>query len=309
MGWADNAVDATALSGSTDSDHKFIPEIWKDEVIAARENNLTHAKLFRRLSHVGKKGDILHLPTISNLAATTKGEHTAVTLVASSESDNQIPLDTHKEVSMLYEDFGGVQESYAIRGEYTKKAGYALGKVIDSSVHALIESISNSSPDHWIEGDGTDANKSAPAVVALTKAGVITAIKLLDKADVPGNPGQRFLIIMPDAKASLLAIDDFTIYSEFGVRPTPLVTGVWGQIMGVEVYMTNNYHNTTTNTIGCCVMGHEDAIVSAIQLDVRVQAQYMLDYLGTLVVSDVIYGVQILRDDHAVCITTGPDNT
>ena len=306
MAWADNAVDGTALSGSTDSTHKFIPEIWRDEVIAARENNLVYAKFFRRINHVGKKGDIIHLPTISNVSATAKAESTVVTLVAASETDNQIPLDKHYEVSHLYEDFAMVQEAYQVRQEYTRKAGYALAKQIDTDINSLVESISNSSPDHWIEGDGTDANKAAPAAVALTKAGVIRAIELLDIADVPGNPGERFLLINPESKADLLAIDDFTLYSEFGQRPSPLKTGLWGSIMGVDVAMSNNHHATTTNSIECCVMGHAEAFACAIQMDVRVQADYHLDYLATLVVSDVIYGVKILRDDHAVCITTGP---
>jgi len=304
MAWADNAVDGTALTGTTDSTHKFIPEIWRDEVIAARENNLVYAKLFRRINHVGKKGDIIHLPTISNVSATAKAESTAVTLVASSESDTQIALDKHYEVSHLYEDFAMVQEAYQVRQEYTKKAGYALAKQIDTDVNALTDGISNSGPDHWIEGDGTDAAKGSSAAVALTKAGVIRGIELLDIADVPGNPGDRFLIINPETKADLLAIDDFTLYSEFGQRPTPLKTGIWGTIMGVDVYMTNNH--STNNSVELCVMGHSDAFVSAIQMDVRVQAHYMLDYLATLVVSDVIYGVKCLRDDHAVVITTGP---
>ena len=309
MAWADNAVDGTALTGSTDSTHKFIPEIWRDEVISARENNLVWAKLFRRINHMGKKGDIIHLPTISNVTATAKGESAQVTLVAASESDTQIALDQHYEVSHLYEDFAMVQEAYGVRQEYTKKAGYALGKQIDTGLNALFVGISNSSPDHWIEGDGTDADKSGPAAVSMAAAGVIVANKLLDIADVPGNRGDRFLIINPETKADMLSIDDFTLYDYTGIAPTVLSTGQWGQIYGIDVYMTNCMPDDDVNNIEFCVMGHKDAACTAIQMDVRVQAQYLQDYLATLVTSDVIYGHKLLRTDHAVVITTGPDNS
>jgi hypothetical protein len=49
------------------------------------------------------------------------------------------------------------------------------------------------------------------------------------------------------------------------------------------------------NTARVCVIAHPEAVCSAIQQDIRVQAQYKLEYLGWLVVSDMIYGVQALR--------------
>ena len=298
MAWADNAVDRTALGGTAASSKPFIPDLWRDEIIAARENNLVHAKLFQRINHVGKKGDNLHIPTISNVTANAKAESTQVTLTAVSETDTVIVLNKHYEVSHLYEDMAMVQTSYQLRNEYTKKAGYALAKQMDSDVSALSTSISTSSPDHWIQGDGTDYAKGSGSAVTLDKTGVLTAIKLLDIQDVPM---ERFFIINPTVRAQLLAIADFTYYDRT-TMPT-IKTGAWGQIFGVSVHISNNMSTDNSNDV--CLLAHESAFACAVQMDVRVQAQYLQDYLAWLVTSDHIYGVKILRDEHGVCVVAG----
>jgi hypothetical protein len=40
----------------------FIPELWSNEVIASYKKNLVLANLVTRMSHVGKKGDSIHIP-------------------------------------------------------------------------------------------------------------------------------------------------------------------------------------------------------------------------------------------------------
>jgi len=299
MAWADNAVDASALgSGGTSASSKpFIPDLWIDEVVTARENNLVHGGLYWRINHQGKKGDTLHLPTISNSSASDKQESTVVTLVASAETDNVISLDKHKEVSHLYEDMGQIQEQYGIRSRYTTKAGYALAKVIDTDIAALADDLSTTSPDMWIDGDATDFAKGAGSGAALDKAGFLKANELLDIQDVPYD--DRFLIVPPSAKGDLLAIADFTYVQNIG-RKSEIQKGTFGTIFGIPIYTTNNVH--TNNSINMAIMAHKEAFVCAMQLNVRVQSKYLLEYLSDLVVSDCIYGVKMIRDDHAVNI-------
>ena len=252
--------------------------------------------MFWRINHKGKKGDNLHLPTISNPTATDKGESAQVTLVASAESDKVITIDKHKHVARLYEDMAMIQASYQLRTQYTKKAGYAIAKVVDTDILALSDGISDSSPDHWIEGDGTDYAKGAGTGTAMTKAGFLKAIELLDVADVPED---RFLIIPPSAKGDLLALSDFT-YVQYIGRKSEIQKGRFGEIFGIPIHVTNNLDQNNSHDVA--IMANSEAFVCAIQLGVRVQSQYRLDYLGWLTVSDMIYGIKLIRDDHAVCI-------
>ena len=55
--------------------------------------------------------------------------------------------------------------------------------------------------------------------------------------------------------------------------------------------------STPTDTkYRACLLLHKDAICHAEQMGIRTQADYMIDFLGTAVVSDTIYGVKELRD-------------
>ena len=60
----------------------FIPEIWSDEIIAAYKNNLVLANAVNKMSHVGKKGDTIHIPKPTRGSASAKAASTQVTLIA-----------------------------------------------------------------------------------------------------------------------------------------------------------------------------------------------------------------------------------
>ena len=47
---------------------------------------------------------------------------------------------------------------------------------------------------------------------------------------------------------------------------------------------------------------HKDAMALAEQQSIRSQSQYKLEYLGTLVSSDTVYGVKELRDYAALAV-------
>ena len=68
--------------------------------------------------------------------------------------------------------------------------------------------------------------------------------------------------------------------------------GFIGKLFGINVYMSN-----TVATAGTAISGaifHKSAAVCAVQQDVRVQAEYSIDALGTKVVADMIYGAKLI---------------
>jgi len=104
----------------------FIPEIWSDEIIAAYKNNLVLANAVNKMSHVGKKGDTIHIPKPTRGSASAKAASTQVTLIAATESEVQVSIDKHYEYSRLIEDITDVQAQPSLRRFYTEDAGYAL---------------------------------------------------------------------------------------------------------------------------------------------------------------------------------------
>ena len=270
----------------------FLPELWALDVIEAAESKLVMANLVARFDEVARDaGESIVLPNVSNFEAKNKAASSEVTLQATAENKITLSLDKHKEVSFFIEDIAATQAKADLRTIYTKKAGYAIAKAIDSDLFALCSGLSKSA---GTGGSSTDLDES-----------ILQAVNYLDEADAPDD--DRFMVISPDAKQAMLAIDKFIMsgYKMQSEPDAPVVTGRFGDIYGMTVYVSSNVPQDGTQTISTHnLVFQRGAFGLAIQLGPRVQANYVPQYLGTLVTVDVIYGVCELRDSYACQILT-----
>lgn len=294
----------------------FIPEIWSDEVIAAYKKNLVAAQLVRKLNHNGKKGSTIHIPTPSRGSASDKAAETQVTLIQhGSDAGIDVVINKHKEYSRLMEDITAVQALESLRRFYTDDAGYAISKQVDTDI--LVELLNKSGASLTLssgvlttastfptiyEGDGTTWDETT--ATDISDAGLRGFIKRLDDADAPMSG--RHCIVPTIVKQDLLGTDRFTRYDAVGesAGSNSIRNGLIGDAYGVDFYVTTNLPTvqdsggTADNALG--YMFQEDALVYVEQLGVRSQTQKKLEYLGDLFVSDIIYGVKLLRDSSVV---------
>mgnify|MGYP001595632425 FL=1 len=233
------------------------------------------------------KGDVIHIPNLSNLTANTKSANTQVTLQAPTEADTTITVGTHREASFLIEDILKVQASYELMSEYTTKAGFAIAQQVDTDL--LSEYTNLTTTDVGVYG--TD----------MTDAVLLSAIETIDLNNVPME--DRALVIYPTQKTKLLSLDKFVKSDYLGEyqKPTMVKTGpnsrwLWGDIYGIPVYYTTQVVTTAgTPTQRHNILFHKEAFALALQQAPRVQSDYILEYLGNLVVVDTIYGVKTIR--------------
>lgn len=267
----------------------FRPDIWSKEITRAFESNLVLAdKVSRFDQDVASKGKAVYIPNLSNLAAVDKVANSAVTLQAPTETSVTLTIDQHKHVAFLVEDILSAQSQYNLLSEYTSKAGYALKKAVDTSIANLATGFSTSAGTYN---------------TTITTTAVLTAVQTLDDADVPQT--DRVWVLKPHAVNDLRTISDYTRYDGTGyagsqakggigdgkgVRPNGLV----GELYNAPVYMTTQVYQTGSNISNMYM--HKEAIALAMQKNVRVQSQNRIDYLGELVVADVLYGVVERRD-------------
>lgn len=270
----------------------FIPEVWSSEIIRATEANLVLADKVKRYdSDVKSKGDIIHIPELSNLTANAKAAGTAVTLNTVTEAEKTITVNQHYETSFMIEDISKVQSAYNLMSEYTGKAGYAIGKQVDSSLAGLYSGLSQ------YVGDGS---------TDVTDTNIVRAIQYLDDADAPES--DRVFVIKPSAKADLMLIDKFVLRTGPGWSPSdsPILNGAkengfWGDIYGVKVFVsTNLVTQVATPTVVHNLLFQKEAFGLAMQQAPRTQSQYKQEYLANLVTVDVLYGFAELRDTFAV---------
>ena len=278
------ALGTNHVTGSTAA--SFIPELWSDEVIAGYKKNLVLANLVTRMSHVGKKGDTIHIPSPSRGAANAKAASTEVVLNSPATADIAVLLNKHYEYSTLIEDIVEKQALSSLRRFYTEDAGYALATQVDTDLFALVSALNGGTQ---LGGDGGSSTAD------ITDAGIRKFMLVLDNNDVPMT--DRSLVIPPVAKSDMLGIARFTEQAFIG-SGSAIKTGMMGNVYGVEVFVSSACPTASTNRVG--VMLHKDALVLAEQQGVRSQTQYQQQYLGDLFTADTIYGVKELRDNAGI---------
>ena len=296
----------------------FIPEIWSDEIIAAYKNNLVLANAVNKMSHVGKKGDTIHIPKPTRGSASAKAASTQVTLIAATESEVQVSIDKHYEYSRLIEDITDVQAQPSLRRFYTEDAGYALGKQVDSDLGLLCKTFGD---DNGSGSDFVHSNSfyvygsngiAAYAVDTVAVTDVFTdlafreLVKELYDNDTPMDG--RFLVIPPSVRSTIMGIDRY-VSADF-VSSSPVQNGLIGQLYGVDIYVSNNLPVVETaaansasavDTVGA-IMSQRDAMVLVEQMGVRTQTQYKQEYLGDLMTADTLYGVKTVRPESGLVI-------
>jgi hypothetical protein len=193
-----------------------------------------------------------------------------------------------------------------------------------------------------IGGDGSTLFSGATPGngTALTDAAIRKMIQTLEDQDIDSS--ELSFVIPPVESAVLRGISRFTEQAFKGNGDT-ISTGRLGNLYGVEVFTSTNcpfiHVNSVTSTQSvtftsaaptgasfvdefgltvdwstgsptdakyrACMMLHKDAMALAMQQDIRSQAQYKQEYLGTLVTSDVVFGSKELRD-YAALVTVVP---
>jgi hypothetical protein len=285
----------------------FIPEIWAANALGALKANTVMARLVNRNfePEIANQGDIIHIPQRGALSVNTKTANAVVTLQTPSATKVDLTLNQHKEVSFIVEDIAAAQANQDIIGGYVRDAMMALAEDIDSALLTLYSSFSATPIDATAGSGGIDAST------------VTEARRVLNAAKVPQEG--RVIVWHEDAEAELLEVEKFTS-SDFGDPGDAVREAVIGRKYGFGHFMDQQ---TVVATSECKNLAfHRDAIVLATRplppppagmgaqsavmnedgIGLRVIYAYNPSYLGVQVTLDILYGVAILRNNHAVVI-------
>jgi len=294
-----NAVDVTAADA-------FLPEVWAMETAAAYKANLVMGNLVAKLNHKGKRGDRINIQKPVRAAAQEKAENTVVSPQAHTDTNVAVLLDQHWEYSKIIEDVVELQAMPSLRRFFIEDAGYALAKRIDTEL--LLEAATFGGGTAYsaavIGGDGSTAwvQTGAGNGSTLSDAGARRLIQGFDDLDVPTR--DRYFVVPPVEKRKLLGLSRFTeqAFSGEAGPANSIRNGRVGDIYGVEVFVSSNLE--TVDSSNCtsyrpCVFLQRDSMILVEQQAIRMQTQYKLEALGTLLVADVIFGTDTVRGDTA----------
>lgn len=272
----------------------MIPEKWPGRINDFYRAGLKAGAFFSDWSEdFADGGDVTHIPNITEMSASTKAINAEVTLVSPTETKIDLTIDTHYHVAFVIEDAVSAQvaKSYKAQEIYARNAAYTVGATLEDALIALFNSFSQTVGD---------------SATALQDSNIRAAIAYLDTANVP--EGDRAFFLHPNVIWNqLMGIDKFTLVVNTG-GADPVLQGQIGKLYGIPVVGTSRLGTTLGHRNGC--LAHKGALAFATANPagmggvnkVRLQADYLLEYLGTLVVADLFFGVVEVRDTSGVWI-------
>ena len=274
----------------------FIPEIWAQAVRASFKKGLVLGNLGTDFSSlVAGGGDIVHIPSVADVAnIATKDPHVPVNYTNATEDKIDLNVTTHSYSSAMIDDMGKIQANSDLLSMYADSIGYKLALGFDTSLETTLALTT--------ECINIAGNTIAKTIDALTLAHIS---KVVMENDCPLN--ECTLVLNPTLYASLFRIDDFIHISK--TNTANVQNGLVGQVMGMNVVLSNNITSTNhndavdsddgglnnANVLGGFVV-HNSALGYAFSKAPTVESKYDMDYIAHKLVGDMIYGSALIQD-------------
>lgn len=286
----------------------FIPEVWGEKVNEFYRNKLAAAPFFvNRSDEVMEGGDTLYTPEISEMTANSKTTGAAVTLNSYSEVRRTLSITNWFESSFGIEDAQAAQakRSYSIMERYAKSAGYAVAKKLDTAIVTIFQQFTNAV--------GSSTNN-------LGDSDIRASFAYLETTGVDSEEAAWF--VTPNVFwKQIQAIDKFSLAIN---SPTndPTAKRPKGSLYGQPVFVTAQITTHAVASGGVCnAFAVPDAIHWATSplgaggskspamtgsQGIRVQSNYIPEYLSTVTTADLLYGTVLNRPTGGVRVYTAP---
>ena len=273
----------------------FIPEVWADSIYSFffRANKLRNS-VDDYSSLVAGKGDKIHIPAVLLQTAQSKTGSAAVAWDTNKGSTPQahdvtaveLDVNTHIYQAEIFEDILTIQAEYELISKYARAFGESLARKVET--------------DLWAELDGFQTTVTLTADDAVAAADMESILANLYDLDI--DPNQCSMAVNHLILADLLnpSAGIGTYFTRADAIPSTgnaamgahVSSGAVGLIYGMDVIFTQAIADGGTNRSGAVYV--PGACAFAASQDVRVQSDYSVDYLGTKVIADMIYGVKLL---------------
>lgn len=283
MAYPTGTLDSTALATT-------INKIWSGSAI----NDFFKVELDKVIgfwtdysSLVQNGGDTLHIPNLIEMTAYQKSTATTLTLSNPTNTETQLQINQWWYVAFNIEDMQSKQvlQAYVIQEKMIRNAAYTVAYKLATDLMSLYASLT------------TTVGTSTTAIVDST---IRYSAAVLDNNKIPKSDRRWF--ISPYAFWNqVMALDRFVLAINNGDVYSPVTgpVGGVGQIYGDFVVATPLVVLTSTNTVAHNIYAYKEAFCFA-KTFLRLQSQYKLEYLSTLSVADVLYGVACQRTNAGV---------
>ena len=264
----------------------FIPELWAQPIYKYYEAALKlRGSVDDYSSMVKGSGDTVHIPKIQMDGTNDKSASTAVTFsIAGTEGKVDLSINKHKYLANIFEDIALVQANSELISKYTRMMGESLARGVEDDI--------------WAELDGFNGSVSLGTDNTFAVGDLESILNTLYSYDIDPNTCSIALNnqLVADFMNPSTGIASYFIRKDAGGDGTELRSGAVGLIYGMNVFYSRAISSSTSTDAVVGAVYPPEACVFAAQQDVRVQAQYDVEYLGTKVVTDMIYGAKLIDE-------------
>lgn len=288
---------------------QLIPLIWGERINDFFKLKLMIASFFvDRSSELAEGGSALYTPNLTEMSANAKSNAQAVTLNQPTETKITLTVDQWFEVSFAIEDreAAQVKHSYYIQEKYATNAGYTMAKKLEVALASLFSGFST------VVGSST---------TNIADSDIRAAISALESVGIDPYDGDTAFFFSPAVFwKQLQAIDRFALAVNSPIND-PTAKKPADTLYGIPVYRSNNIQYVSGTTGRYNALANKDALHFATsplgtggsmagnggrmmtgKYGVRVQSNYIPEYLSTLTTADLLYGVVENRDNAGVQI-------
>jgi len=284
-----------------------IPLLWGEKINEFFKLKLLIADFFTdRSSELSSGGSALYTPNLTEFAAAAKSNATAVTLNNATDTKVTLTVDQWYECSFAIEDreAAQVKHSYYLQERYAKGAGYTIASKLEVALAALFDNFSTT---------------VGASTTSLADSEIREAIAALEGIGIDTTQDVAFFMHPNVFWKQVQNLDKFSLAINSPVNDptskTPKAT-----LYGIPVYVTANVQYISGTVGRTNALAHRDALHWATsplgsggslsggsmtgKYGVRIQSNYLPEYLATLTTADLLYGVVENRDTAGVAIWT-----
>lgn len=220
---------ATVASNSIDAQY---PELWSESMQALLQKQLIGEVITSKKYSDVSYGDKVHVPYYGEL---TSGDYTPGTEVDPqnlSASDDSVIIDTSREVSFYVDDIEKLKSKYNFR-QRVKDGVHQLRDDIDQSILGEYSNANVTIDASDISGGASSGN------ITLSTSNVTELFTTIKQKAGEGNMEMENLFLVLDYASAEIIERAFTDKG-FSVADSTLRNGLVDNIMGIDIYRTNN---------------------------------------------------------------------
>lgn len=281
-----------------------IPLKWGQRLNDFYKQKLVCADFFvNRSDEVTDGARSLYTPNLTEFTANAKSNATTVTLNSPTDTKNTLTISNWFECSFAIEDAEAAQifASYSLMERYAMNCGYEIAKTLDNAIAAIF---------------GTFTTSVGTSTTNLADSDIRNAIAQLETNNVDIDECAFFLSPNVFWK-QVQALDKFSLAINSPVND-PTGKTPRAMLYGIPVFISNAIAFVSGTTGRYNALAHADSIHFATaplgaggsmgQMvgdgGVRVQSNYVPQYLSTVTTADMLYGVILNRAAAGINVVT-----